>query len=255
MTKLALFSDIHANFPALRAVLEDFQRTEPDMAFCLGDLVGYGPWANEVVETLRSRWIPTIAGNYDVGVGRNSNECGCAYETETAEERGEASIRWTNAEIEESNRRYLDGLPRHLRVELGESGRGPELLMVHGSPRRVNEYLYEDRPDATFRRLLEEFEADVLAFGHTHIPYERSVPGDEDGGGLAGRVVNTGSVGKPKDGDPRACYALLRIEEGQPVEIEVEFVRVDYDVERAARAVERSGLPDAYADMLRDGRS
>jgi len=254
MTKIALFSDVHANLPALRAILANFECTNPDMAFCLGDLVGYAPWVNEVVEAIRSRWIPTIAGNYDVGVGRNSGSCGCAYETEEERRRGEASIRWTNGEVEASNRRYLDGLPRHLRLNLGEADGGPELLMVHGSPRRVNEYLYEERPDASFRRLLEQFESDVLAFGHTHLPFERRIP-EEGGGGVAGHVVNIGSVGKPKDGDPRACYAMLRVDEGSPVDIEVELNRVDYDVERAARAVERSGLPDAFGEMLREGRS
>ena len=244
MSTIALFSDVHANLPALEAVLDDIERRGPDMAFCLGDLVGYAPWPNEVVEAVRERWIPTIAGNYDVGVGRNSDDCGCAYETDEEQRRGDRSIGWTNEVITDANRRYLDGLPRHLRVNAGEGGDGRELLMVHGSPRRINEYLYEDRPDGSFRRLLDGYDADLLAFGHTHKPYTREISD-------AGRVVNIGSVGKPKDGDPRACYVLLTFGD----EIEIEFVRVDYDVEKAARAIEESPLPDPFAQMLREGRS
>lgn len=254
MTEIALISDIHANLPALEAVLDDLDARQPDMAFCLGDLVGYAPWPNEVVEELRHRWLPTIAGNYDVGVGRHADDCGCAYETEVEQRRGEASIRWTNEVIEDEHRRYLSDLPRHLRLNTGEQGEGLELLMVHGSPRHINEYLYAERPDASYRRLLEQFDADVLAFGHTHQPFTREIPAEDEGEPTVGRVLNTGSVGKPKDGDPRAGYALLKL--GHDDErTDVEFVRVDYDVERAARAIEESPLPDPFADMLRAGTS
>lgn len=115
---------------------------------------------------------------------------------------------------------------------------------MHGSPRKVNEYLYEDRPDASLERLLDMVEADVLVCGHTHIPYHRILP--------SGRhVVNEGSVGKPKDGDPRACYVVM---EAERRELRVEFVRVPYDLEWAARAIEASKMPHEYAEMLRAGK-
>jgi diadenosine tetraphosphatase ApaH/serine/threonine PP2A family protein phosphatase len=120
-------------------------------------------------------------------------------------------------------------------------------MLVHGSPRRVNEYLYQDRPDGSFERLLDLVESDALVCGHTHIPYHKELP--------SGRhVINEGSVGKPKDGDPRACYAILQVE-GR--DLRVEFVRVLYDTERAARAIEATAVPDLmpheYAKMLRSG--
>lgn len=116
-------------------------------------------------------------------------------------------------------------------------------MLVHGSPRRVNEYLFEDRPERSLERLLDMVEADVLVCGHTHIPYHRVLP--------SGRhVVNAGSVGKPKDGDPRACYVVL---ENTDRELAVTVHRVAYDVERAARAIEASEMPAEYAEMLRTG--
>jgi diadenosine tetraphosphatase ApaH/serine/threonine PP2A family protein phosphatase len=117
------------------------------------------------------------------------------------------------------------------------------VVLVHGSPRRVNEYLYEDRPDASLERLLDQAQADVLICGHTHLPYHRILPSGR-------QVINAGSVGKPKDHDPRACYLVLRVN-GKT--IEVEFVRVPYDVERTARAIEATEMPDEFAQMLRIG--
>ena len=261
MTTLALFSDVHANLPALEAVLADMgTRDEVDAAYCLGDLVGYAPWPNEVVEAVRERRIPTIAGNYDEGVGLGSDDCGCAYQAEEDKRRGAESIAFTNDVVSGENRRYLRGLPRHLRLRL-RAPREPEaepvrVLFVHGSPRRTNEYLFEDRPDRTFHRRMEAESADVLCFGHTHKPYHKALEYETDDGGekRVRHAVNIGSVGKPKDGDPRACYVLLRLDPEATAPVEVEYVRVPYDVERAAEAVEESPLPDAFAEMLRDAR-
>jgi diadenosine tetraphosphatase ApaH/serine/threonine PP2A family protein phosphatase len=261
MARLAFFSDIHANLPALEAVLEDLDRRSPDMRFCLGDLVGYAPWPNEVAALIRQRGIPTLAGNYDEGVGLASDDCGCAYKTEEDEARGAASIAFTNLVTSEETRAYLRGLARHLRLTHAPA-RTPdavplEVLMVHGSPRRVNEYLFEDRPDRSFLRMMDAAGADVMLFGHTHRPYHKVLPYEADDGIRYRHAVNIGSVGKPKDGDARACYVLLHLsDDASPrdaASVRAEFVRVAYDVEKAARAVEESPLPDAFADMLRKG--
>ena len=265
---IAFISDIHANLPALRAVLADIDKRPIDALYCLGDLVGYAPWPNEVVAEVRNRRIPTIAGNYDEGVGLNSDDCGCAYRTAEDEARGEESIAFTNAVVSEETRAYLRGLPRHVRLVFQEPRAGTatpfQLLMVHGSSRRVNEYLYEERPDKSFHRMLEAEAADVMLFGHTHKPYHKQLRYELDGEERFRHAVNIGSVGKPKDGDARACYVLLRMHgEGTSAptptsslreSIDVEFVRVEYDVEEAARAVEASPLPDAFAAMLREAR-
>ncbi len=247
--RIALFSDIHANLPALQAVLHSIDAHRPDQVFCLGDLVGYAPWPNEVVAEIRRRNIATIAGNYDEGVGLNSDDCGCAYQTDDDKARGDRSIAYTNEVITDDHRRWLNALPRHIRLELGP-GANTSILLVHGSPRRINEYLFEDRREKSFLRLFEAADADLMAFGHTHKPFHRVFETDH----RVHHAINTGSVGKPKDGDPRACWVLLDVEPGENrPEVSVEFIRVAYDVEAAARAVEQSPLPDAFADMLRTG--
>ncbi|NGP88836.1 metallophosphoesterase family protein [Fodinibius halophilus] len=250
--KIALFSDVHANLPALEAVFSDIDGRKPDAIYCLGDLVGYAPWPNEVIEAIRARHIPTIAGNYDYGVGQNSNECGCAYKTDEDKKRGERSIRFTNGIITDDNRSYLKSLPSHFRMEAVSVKQKQSLLMVHGSPRKINEYLYEDRPDESFRRMMEAANTHLLAFGHTHKPFHKII---KDGQTYR-HAINIGSVGKPKDGDPRACYAMLEWEGipdfSKPGAIEVTFHRVEYEVEQAAEAIIESELPNAFADMLRN---
>lgn len=260
---LAVFSDVHANLPALEAVLRDIDarlgRGEVDAVYCLGDLVGYATWPNETVVAVRERGIPTVAGNYDEGVGLGSDDCGCAYATDDDKARGGASIAYTNAAVTDATRAYLRSLPRHIRITVAaprrKDARPVEVLFVHGSPRRVNEYLFEDTPDATLLGRMTDAHADVMLFGHTHRPYHRALAAEVDGQTVYRHAVNTGSVGKPKDGDPRAGYVLLTVDAERPTTgsdyCRTEFVRVPYDVEEAARAVEASPLPDAFADALR----
>lgn len=256
--KIALFSDIHANLPALEAFFNDLKGRETDAVYCLGDLVGYNIWPNEVIREIRKRGIPTIAGNYDFGVGRNSDDCGCAYQTETDKEMGKQSISYTNELVEAESRLYLRTLPSHIRLEYDFDGVRRNILLVHGSPRKVNEYLFEDRPEKSMLRIMEEAQADILCFGHTHKPYHRVLNSVKDGSNHYRHAINIGSVGKPKDGDPRGAYVILTINPESSVNdsesIDVEFVRFDYDVEKAAQAIENSSLPSEYAGMLRIGK-
>jgi putative phosphoesterase len=240
MEKVAIFGDIHANMPALEAVFADLDKRGLSNLYCLGDLVGYGTFPNEVISAVRSRNIPTIMGNYDLGVGNDSDDCGCAYTNPVSEALGKRSIAWSNAFTTDENKAYLRGLADAIPLSMGEL----KVMLVHGSPRKVNEYLFEDRPEKSLVRLLDMVEADVLVCGHTHKPYHRVL---SDGR----HVVNAGSVGKPKDGDPRAGYITLTVN-GQG--LAVEFIRVDYDVESAAQAIEATEMPDEYADMLRLGK-
>lgn len=239
MQRITIFGDIHGNLPALEAVLADIDAHEPSPLYCLGDLVGYGTFPNEVTQIIRERKIPTIMGNYDQGVGNSSDDCGCAYTSKEAEALGKRSIAWTNQHTSEDNKLFLRQLPANIPFRLG----GLRVLLVHGSPRKINEYLFADRPDATLERLLDLADADVLVCGHTHIPYHRILP--------SGRhVVNAGSVGKPKDGNSQACYVVL---EANNSELQVIFRRIQYDIESAARAIEDSMMPPEYAQMLRTG--
>lgn len=253
--KIALFSDIHSNLPALEAFFKDIETKKPDTVYCLGDLVGYNIWPNEVINEIRKRGIPTIAGNYDFGVGRNSDDCGCAYKTDEDKRLGAQSIAFTNRLVKDNERRYLRTLPAHIQMEFQLNNDNLFLLMVHGSPRKINEYLFEDRDSKSMMRILETSNADIMCFGHTHKPYHRIFEYEKDGKKAFRHAINLGSVGKPKDGDPRGCYVLLTISDSSSIldkdSIEVEFIRFEYDVEKAAKAIEDSILPDEYANMLR----
>lgn len=254
--KIALFSDIHANLPALEAFFADVESRRPDAIYCLGDLVGYNIWPNEVVDEIRKRGIPTIAGNYDFGIGRSSDDCGCAYKTDDEKANGKVSIAFTNEIMNDEQRAYLRTLPAHIRLDFQLNDKPLSVLLVHGSPRRINEYLFEDRDEKSMLRIMEQASADVLLFGHTHKPYHRILnSGSDSAADHFHHAINIGSVGKPKDGDPRGCYVLLDIQQHASItdrdSIGVEFIRFGYDVEKAARAVEESPLPSAYAEALR----
>jgi len=251
--RIALFSDIHANLPALEACLKDMDNRNPDAIYCLGDLVGYNIWPNEVINEIRRRNIPTIAGNYDYGIGRSSDDCGCAYKTDAERANGAVSISYTNEIVKSNERHYLRMLPSHIRLEYQiNDGDKFNLLMVHGSPRKINEYLFVDRDEKSLLRILEQADAHLMFFGHTHKPYHRIL---KDEKGHYRHAVNIGSVGKPKDGDPRGCYAIINLNESfslaSPDSVDIEFIRFAYNIEQAAKAVEDSPLPNAYAEALR----
>jgi predicted phosphodiesterase len=245
--KYALISDIHANLPALQAVLTDIAR-RPDVGatYHLGDLVGYAPWPDETVALIERAGIPGVAGNYDSTVATQYKHCGCKYEDPIQEQLSHLSYEWTLAHVSEATTRALAALP--FRIDLLPNGghlAGPRLVLVHGTPTLNTLYWTEDRSDDFCLKMANHAGAkpgDVLAFGHTHKPWCREV------GGI--HFVNTGSVGRPKDGDWRAGYVLLEVGAG-PVQVEV--ARVAYDVDRAVRGILESELPDALADYLRTG--
>lgn len=254
--KIALFSDIHANLPALEACLKNIDEQKPDAIYCLGDLVGYNIWPNEVIAEIRKRGIATIAGNYDFGIGRTSDDCGCAYKTDEEKSMGAVSISYTNSIVKDDERNYLRTLPAHIRVEFQLNNDKLNLLLVHGSPRRINEYLFEDRDEKSLMRIMHDADADIMCFGHTHKPYHRVLNDLNENKDHFRHAINIGSVGKPKDGNPKGCYVMLTIHADSGINkdtVQAEFIRFGYDVEKAAKAVEESSLPNGYAEMLRRG--
>lgn len=246
-TRIALLSDVHANLHALDAVLADVAaRPEISARFHLGDLVGYHAFPNEVVARLAAADIPGVAGNYDSTVAHRYRHCGCRSENPTQEALAHESFAWTLAHVTEPTRAALAALPFRLDVRpLGGHVAGPTIILLHATPQNSLVYVTEDRSDDFLRRMAEQAGAragDVMAFGHTHKPWHRRV--DDV------LFVNTGSVGRPKDGDSRAGYAILALGDGPP---QVEQVRVAYDIEAACAALKSAALPDAFADSLRTG--
>jgi putative phosphoesterase len=239
-TRIAIFSDLHGNSTATAATLAAIDAQAPDAVYCLGDLVGYGACPNETIELIREREIPTIMGNYDDGVGFDRDDCGCAYKDKDEEARGQASLMWSRRMVTEDNKAYLRTLVPEIRFEV----EGVRFRLVHGSPRRMNEYLFEDRDPRSLERIARSADCDVLVFGHTHQPWIRKVDGV--------LFVNEGSTGKPKDGDPRATWAFFEVEAGKPMRVDIR--RVEYDIPSMAAAIRAAdGLPDVYARDLETG--
>jgi putative phosphoesterase len=245
--RYALLSDIHANLPALNAVLADIDRhANVDATYHLGDLTGYAPWPNEVVALLRERGIPGIAGNYDSTVATDYKHCGCRADSPHEEELSHLSYEWTRSHVTADTKKYLASLP--FRVDIRPFGghlSGPTITLIHGNQTLNTVYVTEDRPDSFLEKMARDVGAragDVICFGHTHKPWQRVV------GGI--QFINTGSVGRPKDGDWRACYVLLSMEASSA---RVEFVRVPYEVDEAADAIRVSDLPSEFADVLKSG--
>lgn len=247
MTRYALLSDIHANLPALEAVLEHLlQHPGRAATYHLGDLVGYAPWPNETISLIRQSAIAGVAGNYDSTVAMGYKHCGCKYEDPRQEELSHLSYAWTLEHTSEKSARFLGGLPFRLDLlPFGGHQAGPRVVLVHGTPTLNTLYWTKDRSDDFSRKMAAHAglkAGDVICFGHTHRPWHRVIDGIH--------FVNTGSVGRPKDGDWRAGYVLLDVGAGA---VEVDFVRVEYDIERAVAGIRESDLPDEFADQLRAG--
>jgi putative phosphoesterase len=230
---IAVFSDVHGNLPGLEAILADIERRGVTDVVCLGDLVGYGPFPNEVAELVRDGAIPTVMGNYDQGIGFETGDCGCVYKTDEQRAEGAASLAWSERATRPETRAYL----RTLEDRLVLTTPAGDLLAVHGSPRRINEYLFEDRPETAMARMAAANPYRAIVFGHTHIPYVREIAGTA--------FVNVGSAGRPKDGDWRVCYALIdpRVPgDGPLAAFAVEFVRLEFDYERLSAALAETTL-------------
>lgn len=245
--KIALVSDIHANLPAMEAAFADMDYRKPDAVYCLGDLVGYNVWPNEVVQAIQKRNIATLAGNHDLKVPKPGNE-------------SQADVSGKNyaySIVGTAEREYLLTLPAHIRLEFQLNGKKLNVLFVHGSPRSVNEYLLEDMEETLLSEIMQEANADILCFGHSHKPYHRTINTGVNGENYFRHAINIGSVGKPKDNNPKGCYVVMTINADCSVTnkdvLKVEFIRFEYDVEKAAKAVEDSPLPNEFADGLRKG--
>ncbi len=235
--KVALIGDVHANLPALEAVLAHAHNQGVEAIWNIGDFVGYGAFPEEVVQRLRAENAVSIQGNYDRKVLKVEQKREKWRLTKAPEKW--LAFEWAFDHLSASSREYLRGLPEKKALDV----EGQKVLLVHGSPASQDEHLTLDTPLDRMEELARMAEADVVVCGHSHQPFTRQV----------GPVwfVNTGSVGRPDDGDPRASYAIAEI---QPGECRFTHYRIDYDVERAAAAIRENRLPDDFARMIEQGR-
>ena len=253
----AVISCLHANLAALEAVLSDIDQRGIKTITCLGDLVGYGPHPNEVVNLVRERGIPSCQGCWDEDIIEGLNACECSYPSQLAERRGHRAHQWTAEQLNDDNKAFLASLPMVLRRD--------RLVFVHGSPNSQHEYLLPDMDAFAALERVQTADADTLFCGHTHRPYVRELrdgvirvrvqtpkgsqpAAERESAWPVRRIVNAGSVGEPRHGNTHATY-VIHDEATDNVEIR----EVPYDVERTCSAIVEVGLPPVFAWRLRHG--
>ena len=230
--KIAAISDIHGNIYALMKALEDIDDQKVDKIVCLGDFVGYGPHPNEVIALIKRREIPCIKGNYDASVVDG------AYTYIRNTEINSFSLPWTCSELRTSNKFYLDSLPEKLKYTVN----GINLCFTHGSPNLINEYLFEDAKNT--KKVMENFEDDVLICAHTHIPYIKKF-NDK-------LIVNIGSIGKPKIGRPNITYAILDINNLGKIDVTIRELKYEY--KRIMKDCTMLNFPSAIVNSYETGQ-
>lgn len=237
--KVVFISDIHGNIEAMKSVIADIEARNIDMSnvYCLGDSVGYGTRPNEVINMLKEMEIVSILGNYDEAVGFYLPTCGCNIKSDSDKAKTKNALSWTVEHTSSEKKEYLREFEEQLTLQISEK----KLLLTHASPISITDYVFEEDTEKQ-EEIAEELEEDIIVFGHTHFPYVKEIKGK--------LFINAGSVGRPKDGDNRACYCILTIGE----KLEVEFVRISYDVEKMAKEIVESELMDSFATVLQTGR-
>jgi diadenosine tetraphosphatase ApaH/serine/threonine PP2A family protein phosphatase len=238
--RVAIFGGVYNNAPALCATLEDARRRDVDAVFCLGDMGGFGPHPDRVFPLLKDHDVLAIQGNYDESLAQGKTDCGCGYTDSRDNHFARISYEYTFANTSTRNKQWLGALPGHRRIRLG----GHRVLMCHGSPRVINEFLWESAtPTGLLKRLLGQAEADVLACTHTGIKWHRELPDGK-------HAVNVGVIGRPEnDGSSNVWYTVLTA----GPDLSVEFIPVHYDFETLARQIEQEGLPPEFAETVRTG--
>ena len=236
--KIGVLGDIHGNIEALKVAYETALAEKVDKVFHLGDLGGYAPFVNEVIDFLIEHKIEGVQGNYDDAVAHDREHCGCKYENPLQAEMADISFSWTKKHSSQKSKEYMKNLP----FEISLSAHGRKILLFHATPLKNNLYWFEERPEKFFREMARKIDADIMIYGHTHKPYRKDIDNKV--------FINAGSVGKPKDGDTRTCVALIEI---MPEEVKTDFRRAAYDLEKVASAIIASGLPSYFAERLRTG--
>jgi predicted phosphodiesterase len=240
MDRIAVFGGIYSNHLALAAALDDARRRGVQALFCLGDMGAFGPHPDRVFPLLREHGVGCIQGNYDNSIGNGLPDCQCGYTDPRDNHFARLSYAYTLANTSPENRAWLRELPGQCRVQLGQYS----LLMCHGSPRRMNEFLWESTTSSHFLdALLRDHDADVVLATHTGIKWHRPLAVDR-------HFINVGVLGRPEnDGATHVWYTLL----SATPRLEVEFIPVAYDHEQLTAEMRAERLPMEFIDTIRTG--
>ncbi len=242
MLKIAVFSDVHGNLPALDAVLNDIKQRGIHQKFCLGDLVDFAPWGNEVTQKIKDLNIPCLMGNHDERIAFDFPVIPLEKHSPEETEARYMAIDHSKKNITAENKKFLSQLPFHLKLNYKTGKKHWNIQLVHSSLSGNDTYLYETESDEVFIRMLEESHSDMIVMGHTHLSFKKHL----DNGKWA---VNCGSVGRSKEDNRLASYLVLTLDEDRIIP---EIVQLSYPVEETARLIEESGIPDYYAAFLRN---
>lgn len=239
---IAVFGGVYNNYLALEATIKDARQRGAERFYCLGDLGGFGPYPNRVFPLLHEHDVQVVKGNYDHSIGHDLEDCGCGYTDPRDNYYAQISYDYTVKHTSDANKSWLRGLPESIRLTFA----GRKILMVHGSPRKINEFLWESTsPDVFLEKLLNQYDADCLLCTHTGIPWQRTLPSGK-------KVINVGAIGRPaNDGRTEVFYALLKEERDQ--EIECVFTPVAYDFERLAEEMRIENLPEEFVETILTG--
>lgn len=238
--RIAVFGGIYSNYLALEATLEDIRRREVEAVFCLGDMGAFGPHPDRVFPMLRDSGVVSIQGNYDQSLATGLDHCQCGYTDPRDNHFARLSYHYTFRKTAPENKARLAALPSHRRVMLGRY----RALMCHGSPRRMNEFLWESTsPNCLLEKFCRDYAADIILCTHTGIKWHRAFDGNR-------HAVNVGTIGRPEnDGRANVWYALLSAGD----DLQVEFVPVHYDCEKLAWEMEQEDLPVEFIETIRTG--
>ncbi|BCB95312.1 phosphoesterase [Dissulfurispira thermophila] len=237
--KIAILGDIHGNIEALRTAYDAAVSNNVEKIYHLGDLGGYAPFVNEVVDFLIEHQIEGVQGNYDDAVANGKEHCGCKYEDPVQAEMATMSFEWTKGHATQKSKDYMKCLPFDIEFSVHDK----KVKIFHATPLKNNLYWHNDRDEDFFLHMARKADADIMIYGHTHIPYRKNIGNKV--------FINAGSVGKPKDGDARTCACIADI---TPDNVKTEFLRIPYDVEKVASAIIESGIPSYFAERLRQGK-
>lgn len=242
MIQIAVFSDVHGNLPALEAVLEDIERRGIQQKFCLGDLVDFAPWGNEVIEKIRDLNIPCLMGNHDERIAFDIRVVPLSKHSEEETSARFIAIDHSKKNITEENKKFLSELPFHLKLNYKIGKKLWNIQLVHSSLSSNDRYLYEAENDEVFVNMLKESQSDTVVMGHTHLSFKKSF-------GHEKWAINCGSVGRSKEENRLASYLILTMNEE---EILPEIVQIDYPLEQTVQRIEESEIPNYYAAFLKN---
>jgi predicted phosphodiesterase len=257
---VGFFGGVYSNYLALEALLEDARARGVRRLFCLGDLGAFGPFPDRVCQIMRDTAIPVVQGNYDNSIGNGLPHCQCGYTDPRDNYFAKVSYDYTFRHTNDDNRNWLRQLPVEIRIQVGPY----RVLLCHGSPRKMNEFLWETTTsDAFLNWLLQKHDTDVIVGTHTGLHWHREPsPGKH--------FINCGAAGRPSnDGQTTVVYTILSVDGTEPVNrdfkvcalgddgiayrLGIDFVRLAYDYERLAVEMTSEGLPDEFVETIRTG--